>query len=115
MAGAGAGGDGAGREAAGRVADGRAAAGVGRRTGLAVVSFGAVTVTSGSVAAACPQAHEAHKPGSGKAPHATAAKSRRFQPDSDLRRRPNVPNMTPPDVGTKLPVANRFVIGSPVL
>jgi hypothetical protein len=81
------------------VAAGRAAAGAGRRAGLGVVSFGAVTVTSGSVTAACPQADpdEAHKPGSGKAPQATAAKSRRFQTGSRDELRliaPHAPNIT---------------------
>jgi hypothetical protein len=83
------------------VAAGRAAAGAGRRAGLDVVSFGVDTVTSGSVTAACPQAdsEEAHKPGSGKAPQATAVKSRRFQRGSGDELRvitPHAPNITPP-------------------
>src|SRR5262249_9128666 len=78
---------------------GRRGAGSARRGGRGA-GRGAVTVTCGSVSDTWPQASEAHTPGSGKAPQATAVKSRRFQIGSrdELRRiTPHTPNIKPPN------------------
>ena len=92
-------GSGAGSEVSDDVARvARRAVGSGRRGALCVVR-GAETVTSGSVSDTWAEAGsgEVSPPASGNAPKATAPKSRRFQPDSDLRRTQNAPNTTPPD------------------
>ena len=96
-AGAGAAGEGAGRETRGRVPAGRAGAGVGRRAGLGVVFFGAVTVTSGRVSDTWPQAGPGEV-STGNAPTVTAPKSRRLKTRSRDEPRlitPHAPNITP--------------------
>jgi hypothetical protein len=81
------------------VATGRAAAGAGRRAGLGVVSFGAVTVTSGSVTPTCPQATfgDIKAPGSVSALTAAARNKGRFAVASrdTTRRRSPAPRMAP--------------------
>jgi len=83
----------AGAGAADREGAGRRGVGSARRGGRGA-GRGAVTVTSGSVSDTWPEAgpDEVHKPGSGKAPNATAAKSRRFQTGSRDELRPITPH-----------------------
>jgi hypothetical protein len=102
-AGTGAGAAGVGAGAADREGAARRGAGSARRGGRGA-GRGAVTVTSGSVSDTWPQADsdEAHKPGSGKAPHATAAKSRRFQTGS----RDELRLITPHAANTNAPKAS---------
>jgi hypothetical protein len=83
--------------------DGRDGAGLaartGRRRGGADRGAAAVTVTSGNVAATCPEATSANikAPGSGNAPIAAACNKRRFAVASRdaPRPRPPTPRMAP--------------------